>query len=61
MNYKIISIFLMALTIISCKKEVNKIEEISTIGGNFFIMKSYEKNITLIYINQKKILNHINF
>lgn len=44
MNYKIISIFLMALTIISCKKEVNKIEEISTIDGNFFIMKSYENN-----------------
>ncbi len=41
---KIISIFILTLINTSCKKEVSKIDEISKIDDNFFVMKSYENN-----------------
>jgi hypothetical protein len=44
MKHKIINIFILTLMITSCKKEATKIDEISTIDDNFFIMKSYENN-----------------
>jgi len=44
MKHKIINIFILTLLITSCKKEATKIDEISTIDDNFFIMKSYENN-----------------
>jgi hypothetical protein len=43
MKHKIINIFILTLMITSCKKEATKIDEISTIDDNFFILLKYKK------------------